>query len=86
LILDAGVPPTETPNDRETPHRPHRAENIKLMQEPRPPQGVVEGFLALGDATGIVSDVIDAEEKRCKAIEEGIPVPDISRASYGEKG
>jgi regulator of RNase E activity RraA len=34
-------------------------ENIKLMQVPRPPQGVVEGFLALGDATGIVSDVMD---------------------------
>ena len=34
-------------------------ENIKLMQVPRPPQGVIEGFLALGDATGIVSDVMD---------------------------
>lgn len=34
-------------------------ENIKLMEVPRPPQGVVEGFLALGDATGIVSDVMD---------------------------
>jgi len=26
-----------------------------------------------------------AEEIRCKAIDDGIPVPDISRASYGEK-
>jgi 4-hydroxy-4-methyl-2-oxoglutarate aldolase len=35
-------------------------ENIRLMQVPRPPQGVVEGFLALGDdSTGIVSDVMD---------------------------
>lgn len=34
-------------------------ENIKLMEVPRPQQGVVEGFLALGDATGIVSDVMD---------------------------
>ena len=34
-------------------------ENIRLMQVPRPPQGVIEGFLALGDATGIVSDVMD---------------------------
>jgi regulator of RNase E activity RraA len=34
-------------------------ENIKLMAVPRPPQGVVEGFLALGDATGIVSDAMD---------------------------
>src|SRR5205823_911678 len=35
-------------------------ENIKLMAVPRPPQGVIEGFLALGtDATGIVSDSMD---------------------------
>ena len=34
-------------------------ENIRLMQVPRPPQGVIEGFRALGDATGIVSDVMD---------------------------
>ena len=33
-------------------------ENIRLMQVPRPPQGVIEGFRALGDATGIVSDVM----------------------------
>jgi len=33
--------------------------SIKLMQVPRPPQGVIDGFLALGDATGIVSDVMD---------------------------
>ena len=26
-----------------------------------------------------------AEEARCKAIDGGIPVPDISRATYGEK-
>jgi hypothetical protein len=26
-----------------------------------------------------------AEEIRCKAIDDGIPVPDISRATYGEK-
>jgi 4-hydroxy-4-methyl-2-oxoglutarate aldolase len=34
-------------------------ENIKLMAVPRPPQGAIDGFLALGDATGIVSDVMD---------------------------
>ena len=34
-------------------------ENIRLMQVPRPPQGVIEGFLALGDCSGIVSDVMD---------------------------
>jgi hypothetical protein len=27
----------------------------------------------------------EAEATRCKAIDDGIPVPDISRATYGEK-
>ena len=35
------------------------AENIKLMAVPRPPQGVVERFIALGDPTGIISDTMD---------------------------
>jgi 4-hydroxy-4-methyl-2-oxoglutarate aldolase len=35
------------------------AENIKLMAVPRPPQGVVERLLALGDPTGIISDTMD---------------------------
>jgi len=26
-----------------------------------------------------------AEDIRCKAIDDGIPVPDIARATYGEK-
>jgi 4-hydroxy-4-methyl-2-oxoglutarate aldolase len=34
-------------------------ERIRLMQTPRPPDGIVEGFRALGDASGIVSDVMD---------------------------
>jgi regulator of RNase E activity RraA len=34
-------------------------ERIRLMQAPRPPEGIVEGFQRLGDATGIVSDVMD---------------------------
>jgi regulator of RNase E activity RraA len=34
-------------------------ERIRLMATPRPPDGVIEGFRALGDATGIVSDVMD---------------------------
>jgi 4-hydroxy-4-methyl-2-oxoglutarate aldolase len=34
-------------------------ERIRLMETPRPPKGVIEGFQALGDATGIVSDVMD---------------------------
>jgi 4-hydroxy-4-methyl-2-oxoglutarate aldolase len=35
------------------------AENIRLMAAPRPPQGVVARLLALGDATGIISDTLD---------------------------
>jgi 4-hydroxy-4-methyl-2-oxoglutarate aldolase len=34
-------------------------ERIRLMETPRPPAGIIEGFSALGDATGIVSDVMD---------------------------
>ena len=35
------------------------ADRIRMQSTPKPPQGVIEGFLALGDATGIVSDVMD---------------------------
>src|SRR3954465_12511168 len=35
------------------------AEHIKLLEVPRPPQGAVERFKALGDPTGIVSDTMD---------------------------
>jgi regulator of RNase E activity RraA len=35
------------------------AEHIKLMAVPRPPQGAVERFKALGDPTGIISDSMD---------------------------
>ena len=44
---------------------------------------------------GVVDNVLEvlelaerkavAETVRCKAIDDGIPVPDISRATYGEK-
>jgi regulator of RNase E activity RraA len=34
-------------------------ERIKVLETPRPPAGIVEGFRALGDASGIVSDVMD---------------------------
>ena len=34
-------------------------ERIRLIETPRPPEGVIEGFRALGDASGIVSDVMD---------------------------
>lgn len=34
-------------------------ERIRLMESPRPPEGIIEGFRALGDASGIVADVMD---------------------------
>jgi regulator of RNase E activity RraA len=34
-------------------------ERIRMMETPCPPDGIIEGFRALGDATGIVSDVMD---------------------------
>ena len=34
-------------------------DRIRLMEVPRPPEGIVASFLALGDASGIVSDVMD---------------------------
>jgi hypothetical protein len=40
----------------------------------------------------VVLEVLDAAEQkakaeavRCKAIDDGVPVPDIARATYGEK-
>ena len=53
-------------------------ENIKLMQVPRPPQGVIEGFLALGDATGIVSDVMDELGIPCGVVGAHILRPTIA--------
>ncbi|VCU69397.1 4-hydroxy-4-methyl-2-oxoglutarate aldolase [Pigmentiphaga humi] len=32
---------------------------VRSLDIPRPPEGLIEGFKALGDATGIVSDVMD---------------------------
>jgi 4-hydroxy-4-methyl-2-oxoglutarate aldolase len=34
-------------------------ERIRMMQVPRPPAGLIEGFKSLGDGTGIVSDIMD---------------------------
>ena len=34
-------------------------ERIRAYEAPRPPEGAVEGFLALGDCSGIISDVMD---------------------------
>jgi regulator of RNase E activity RraA len=60
---------------------------------------VAAGDLVVADDTGVcfiprdvVLEVLDAAEQkakaealRCKAIDDGLPVPDISRATYGEK-
>src|SRR5215211_316535 len=35
------------------------ADRIRMMSVPNPPRGAVERFLALGDCSGIVSDVMD---------------------------
>ena len=34
-------------------------ERIRMMETPHPAEGIIEGFRALGDASGIVSDVMD---------------------------
>lgn len=34
-------------------------ERIRIMETPRPADGIIEGFQALADASGIVSDVMD---------------------------
>src|SRR5499433_1152028 len=60
---------------------------------------VMPGDLVVADDSGVcfiprdyILEVLElcekkakAEEARCKAIDDGIPVPDISRATYGEK-
>lgn len=35
------------------------AERIRAYEVPRPPEGLIEGFRALGDCSGVVSDVMD---------------------------
>jgi regulator of RNase E activity RraA len=37
------------------------------------------------DVLALAQEKATAEELRCKAIDDGIPVPDISRSTYGEK-
>ena len=34
-------------------------ERIRLMEVPRPPAGMIEGFKSLGDASGVLSDIMD---------------------------
>jgi regulator of RNase E activity RraA len=37
------------------------------------------------DVLALAQEKVEAEDLRCKAIDDGIPVPDISRSTYGEK-
>src|SRR5262249_56009873 len=53
------------------------AENIKLMAVPRPPQGAVERLVALGDATGIISDTMDELGIPCGVIGASVLKPTI---------
>jgi len=38
------------------------------------------------DVLVLAQEKARAEDIRCKAIDDGIKVPDISKATYGEKG
>ena len=53
------------------------ADRIKLMAVPRPPDGVVERFKALGDPTGIISDTMDELGIPCGAIGASVLKPTI---------
>jgi 4-hydroxy-4-methyl-2-oxoglutarate aldolase len=53
------------------------AENIKLMAVPRPPQGVVERFIALGDPTGIIADTMDELGIPCGVVGASVLKPTI---------
>lgn len=53
------------------------AESIKLMAVPRPPQGVVERFIALGDPTGIISDTMDELGIPCGVVGASVLRPTI---------
>jgi regulator of RNase E activity RraA len=53
------------------------AEHIRLMAAPRPPQGAVERFKALGDPTGIISDTMDELGIPCGVIGASVLRPTI---------
>jgi regulator of RNase E activity RraA len=35
------------------------ADRIRMMRVPRPPQGLIDGFKRIGDATSVISDIMD---------------------------
>jgi len=53
------------------------AENIRLMAVPRPPEGAVARFMALGDPTGIISDTMDELGIPCGVIGASVLRPTI---------
>jgi 4-hydroxy-4-methyl-2-oxoglutarate aldolase len=53
------------------------AEQIKLMAVPRPPAGVVERFIALGDPTGVISDTMDELGIPCGVVGASVLKPTI---------
>ena len=55
-------------------------ERITLMQVPRPPDGAVAGYLALGDPTGIVSDAMDELGIPCGVVGAHVCRPTIPGA------
>jgi 4-hydroxy-4-methyl-2-oxoglutarate aldolase len=53
------------------------ADRIRLMDVPRPPDGAVARFLALGDPSGIVSDVMDELSIPCGVVGASVLRPTI---------
>jgi 4-hydroxy-4-methyl-2-oxoglutarate aldolase len=53
-------------------------ERIVLMEVPRPPAGAVEGFLALGDCSGVVADVMDELGIPCGVVGAHVLKPTIA--------
>jgi hypothetical protein len=53
------------------------AENIRMMQVPRPPEGVVARFLAIGDPTGLISDTMDELGIPCGIVGASVLRPTI---------
>ena len=65
---------------RRGPGRQSMADKEKKVEEAQEPVTEQVEVERVGEA-----EKAEAEELRCKAIDDGIPVPDISRATYGEK-
>ena len=62
-----------------TPTDPRTVRSAPVSSTPVPTIPVMVPWLGEEEALAA------AEAVRCKAIDDGVPVPDISRATYGEK-